>query len=78
MAYERKPGDGVLFQNNRKTSDNSPDMVGEIMVNEGEVKQLAAWTKTDKNGKKFLAVRVSDAYQKPTGETKTTNGNLPF
>ena len=57
--YEHKEGFGSLFKNNYKEKENQPDMKGDAMYN-GKPVELAAWTKTDKNGNKFLSLKIQD------------------
>ena len=62
MAYEPKPGDGVLFQNEKK-SDKAPDRTGYVLahrdIKAGEKLNLAGWIKEGAKGK-FLSIRMSD------------------
>jgi hypothetical protein len=54
MAYERKPGTGALFQNNRKKSEKSPDWTGTLLIAEtveaGTEMKISAWTKQSSKG----------------------------
>jgi hypothetical protein len=50
-----------LFKNNKKTSSNSPDMRGNGKDDQGNELDIAAWTKLDKNGNRYLSVKVSPA-----------------
>lgn len=63
MAYEVKPGDGSLFKNERRASDNHPHATGYIVahrdIRAGERVRLAAWTKEGRNGK-WQSLRMSD------------------
>lgn len=52
---------GILFKNNKKTSDKQPDLQGSIMV-AGKKYRLSAWTKEGQSGK-FLSVSVSEFTQ---------------
>ena len=45
---EQKENTGVLFKNDRKTSDRHPDYKGTANVN-GAEKEVALWIKTPKN-----------------------------
>lgn len=54
---------GVLFPNDRKTSDKAPDFTGSITV-DGKKQQLAAWKRESKAGKKFLSIKVSEFQKK--------------
>jgi len=67
--YTHKPGTGVLFKNDKKTSANQPDMTGTAMVN-GKEMRVAAWSK-EANGKKFLSLKLSEV-EKPKDETPST------
>lgn len=49
---------GVLFRNEKKETEKHPDMTGSLDV-DGVEYYLSGWTKTSKQGKKFLSVSVS-------------------
>jgi len=49
---------GILFKNNKKTTDKHPDFTGDITVN-GKKLRLSAWTKEGKSGK-FISLSVSE------------------
>jgi hypothetical protein len=73
MAYQEKPGDGVLFQNTKGTSDKSPSNTGYITahrdIKAGEKLRLAGWRKGGQNGKEpFLSLKMSDD-RRPGDET---------
>tara|TARA_R110000868_G_scaffold178930_1_gene418836 strand:- start:888 stop:1169 length:282 start_codon:yes stop_codon:yes gene_type:complete len=58
---------GVLFVNDRKTTDKQPTHKGSIYV--GTVKMgLSAWEKTSNTGKKFLSLSVSEWTDSVRGE----------
>jgi uncharacterized protein (DUF736 family) len=48
---------GVLFANDKREKDTHPNMTGKINV-DGVDYWLSAWTKTSKNGNKFLSLSV--------------------
>lgn len=56
MAYQPKDGDGSLFDNDYKQSDNQPDMRGNLLLN-GVEYQISAWRKQGQRGE-FLSLRV--------------------
>lgn len=56
MAYEQKPGDISIFPNDKKTSDNQPDMTGTLMDFNGKKWRVAVWLK---NGT-FYAGKISE------------------
>ena len=61
---------GVLFVNDRKSSDKAPDYTGNITVN-GKKLQLAGWKRQGKNGgKPFLSIKVSEFQKKDAGPNK--------
>lgn len=62
MSYEPKPGDGILFVNEKKT-EKSPDRTGYVIahrdIKAGEKLNLAGWVKSGRSGQ-FLSLRMSD------------------
>ena len=44
---------GVLFKNDRKTTDKHPDYNGTCQI-DGQQYRMAAWLKDSREGKKFL------------------------
>jgi len=78
MSYEHKNGNGSLFKNTNKTSDNQPDYSGSIKLQDGKDQQIAAWVKEGAKGK-FFSIRLSDPYIKPEVENVVeTSDDLPF
>lgn len=61
--YQKREGQGSLFVNNKKQSDNHPDMTGSVVIN-GVEKRVAAWWKQPRNGgDEYLSISVSDFQQ---------------
>ena len=78
MSYEHKNGNGSLFKNTNKTSDNQPDYSGSIKLQDGKDQQIAAWIKEGAKGK-FFSIRLSDPYVKPEVENVVeSSDDLPF
>lgn len=81
MPYEQKPGQGTLWRNTFKTADNHPDAKGTIMahrdIREGEVLDLAAWTKTKHDGEKFQSLKMSDKREKKSQAPKPPQYQYP-
>ena len=70
MAYEPKPGDGALFANQNRNSDNAPNATGYVVahrdIKAGERLRLAAWTKGGGDRGKFQSLKLSDERQRDT------------
>jgi hypothetical protein len=64
---------GVLFKNDKKTTDKHPDYTGKIDVNGTEFK-LAAWIKTGGKGK-FMSLSIGT---KDNGQGKPQNSTPDF
>jgi hypothetical protein len=67
MAYEMKPGQGSLFKNDQKKTDNHPNLKGKIMLPNGEVRWMSAWTKTTTAGEKWISLNVGELVQQAGG-----------
>ena len=63
MAYEMRPGSGSLFKNDKKTEDRHPNLKGKIMLPNGEVRWMSAWTKKTAAGESWLSLSVGDLVQ---------------
>ena len=58
MAYEQKDGQGSLFKNKRKETDNHPDYTGSVKIN-GVEHWLSAWIKTPSaGGEKYMSLSI--------------------
>ena len=78
MSYEHKNGNGSLFKNTNKTSENQPDYSGSIKLQDGTDQQIAAWVKEGAKGK-FFSIKLSDPYVKPeTAQIANSSDDLPF
>lgn len=64
MSYDNT-NTGALFKNEKKEKDNHPDYKGSIVLDNGVEKELAAWIKTSKAGKKYMSLKISDKREKP-------------
>lgn len=66
MAFENKPGTGILFVNERKKSDNHPDYKGSFYEKVGDrviERDLAGWKRIGKDsGKPYLSLKVTDKF----------------
>jgi hypothetical protein len=55
LAYEHREGSGSLFKNDKREKDSQPNARGDALVG-GILYEIAAWTKTDKNGNKWQSL----------------------
>lgn len=67
MAYEQKDNSGAIFKNNKPKSDKSPPLTGNAMIG-GVEYWVSAWSKTDKNGEKWISFSVTA--KNPRGEQR--------
>ena len=58
MAYERKPGTGVLFKNEKKQTERHPDYNGTWYDQDGQDYWLAAWVNVSAAGKKYMSLSL--------------------
>jgi hypothetical protein len=60
MAYEMRAGQGSLFKNDKRTEEKHPNAKGKIMLPNGEVRWISAWTKTTSAGEKWQSLSIGD------------------
>lgn len=63
MAYEHRPGQGSMFNNDYKDTDRHPDMKGQFMDPNGVLWDVAGWWKDGRNGQ-FLSLSVQQPYNR--------------
>ena len=66
MSYNRKDMSGALFANDKKTQPNHPNAKGTALI-AGVEYSVSAWTKTDKNGKKYQSMSFEPKQQQNDG-----------
>ena len=87
---DRYPNSGILFQNDRKVHDRSPDLQGEVFVEIDVLKQaiadaegglgklrLAGWRKQGSRGP-FVSLSVSKPFTKLTNQAMADDEDVPF
>jgi len=55
VAYEQKDNSGAIFKNTRKQNESSPPLTGNAVIG-GVEYWVSAWSKTDKNGEKWVSM----------------------
>jgi uncharacterized protein (DUF736 family) len=84
MAEFDNTNGGVLFKNDKATSEKAPQYKGTLNV-QGKEFEIAAWVREGKSGKKFMSLKVSEPFepkQKPqipqTKQHRESDTDLPF
>ena len=80
MAYEKKPGSGSLFKNDKKEKDAHPDYRGDAVLPDGTEVWLSAWIKQGKKGK-FMSLSLQPKTGKPEEAMNLGNADdsgVPF
>jgi hypothetical protein len=77
MAYEMRPGSGSLFKNENKTTDNHPNLKGKIMLPNGEIRWVSAWTKTTGSGDKWISLSVGELVVQAGRSNQPSSYNEP-
>lgn len=74
MPYEQKPGELVIFKNDKKTADNQPDYKGRGLDLQGQPIEIALWVKQGKE-QKFFSARIE--YPRQTQPAQPENKPQP-
>jgi hypothetical protein len=69
VAFEKKDNSGAIFKNTKPKSDKSPPLTGNAMIG-GVDYWVSAWSKTDKNGEKWISFAVTP--KNPTNAQRQT------
>ena len=80
--FVQKELSGSMFKNQKKLTDNHPNMNGSALI-DGVEYWLSAWTKTDKNGNKWQSLSFTKKDQPKTREqaekaAADMDDDLPF
>jgi hypothetical protein len=76
--FTPKPGNGSLFKNNLKDKENQPDYTGTCTLPDGSPGKLAAWLKADKNGVKFMSLKISHEDEQYRDAAQPVNPQAPL
>lgn len=63
MAYEMRAGQGSLFKNDKKTTESHPTLKGRVMLPNGEVRWVSAWSKRTAAGEAWISLSIGDLCQ---------------
>jgi hypothetical protein len=58
MAFEQRDNQGSIFKNKNPKNDKSPPLTGGAKIG-GVDYWVSAWSKTDKNGEKWISFSVT-------------------
>ena len=61
--YEQKPGDLIIFKNDKQEEDKHPDYKGWGVQLDGQAVDVALWIKHGTKGK-FFSGRISQKFEK--------------
>jgi len=80
MAYEMRPGSGSLFKNDKRTEEKHPNAKGKIMLPNGEVRWISAWTKTTSAGEKWQSLSIGELVEggQPKPAVVQSDDDVPF
>lgn len=59
MAFENKPGQGVMFPNDQQGNPSRPTWRGSVNIN-GKEYEISAWDKTSSRGNRYLSLDVRE------------------
>ena len=71
MAYEQRDLSGAIFKNEKRTTDNHPQLTGKALI-DGVEYWVSGWTKKDKNSDTWVS--LSFKKKEPRAAESTTGG----
>ena len=82
IKRSQRDSSGILFPNTKKTEDKQPSMRGTAKIG-GVDYNVAGWTKTDKNGGKFITLSFQREDEARTYTSRPTvkeqmDDDIPF
>ena len=83
MEYEKKLGQGVAFNNLKKTDEKQPDIKGNFLSPNGEEMEIAIWRRKSKAGNEFFSLSVQKPFvphkqEAPIDDLPEDGKPLPF
>lgn len=77
MAYEMRPGHGSFFKNDKKTTDKHPNLKGKVMLPNGEVRWVSAWSKRTAAGEPWISFNIGELVAVDGHNQAKANGFQP-
>lgn len=84
MAFELKPGQGSLFQNDKQGNEQRPDYRGTVNI-DGTLYELSGWKKRSKNQVVWVSLsakvqerRESGGERSPSRREDGVDEDIPF
>jgi hypothetical protein len=90
MAYQIREGNGSLFVNDRKETEQQPDYTGNVRIG-GVLYRLAAWSRTGASGTPYLSISANpdrprdsaepsaaEASRVPPAQAQEFGDDIPF
>lgn len=74
MAYENRPGQGVMFPRDKQGNPNRPDYTGTVNV-AGHEYEISGWEKVARSGNRYISVEVREPFQ--PGQQQGQNQQAP-
>ncbi len=81
MAYELRVGQGQLFKSKNMKSEKSPNLTGKVMLPNGVLVYVSAWTKETAAGEKWISLQLGDPVdgrQAHQSAVKDSDEQIPF
>lgn len=84
MSYEQKPGQGSLFKNDKKLTEQHPDYKGSIMLPDGTECWISGWVKRPEGKTPFMSLSIQHKTEQPKPVTPkqpdlpVSDDDLPF
>jgi len=76
-TYQHKPGTGSLFRREKK-SEKHPNLGGQIMLPNGELRWISAWSNKTAAGEPWISLIIGDVVQgsgQPMTQHSQAKGN---
>ena len=77
MAYEMRPGSGSLFKNDKKTTDKHPNLKGKVMLPDGTVHWVSAWSKKTQAGEAWISFVIGEVANGGAHSQAKANAHQP-